>query len=111
MTLICLQILLQRKLEREFAIHGGAPTDESAKPDEAGEDNEQEEENEPIASVSGIFSIPFLKLISSWPFFILTNQKTYSNSWPLTWTLFSSSNNGRVVPPPQIKSLTLSRAF
>ncbi|KAM7525135.1 hypothetical protein LguiA_015037 [Lonicera macranthoides] len=48
-----IELRKKRKLEREFAIHGGAPTDKSAKPDEAGEDNEQEEETEPIASVSG----------------------------------------------------------
>lgn len=46
-------MILQRKLEREFAIYGGAAPDSGIGSDGSDEDNEGDEEAEPVASVAG----------------------------------------------------------
>lgn len=46
--------MLQRKLEREFVLYGGAPPASGMMPDENDEDNGQDKEREPIPSVTGI---------------------------------------------------------
>ncbi|XP_057471302.1 LOW QUALITY PROTEIN: ribosomal RNA-processing protein 17 [Actinidia eriantha] len=42
----------KRKLEREFALYGGAPAEASAGPDEDGDNSEHDEESDPVPSIS-----------------------------------------------------------
>lgn len=50
--------MLQRKLEKELALYGGAPPATDSAPSGSEESNEEDEDSEPIASVSGIFVHP-----------------------------------------------------
>lgn len=46
-------MILQRKLEREYALYGGIPPTADAEPDEI--DEHREEDTEQVESIAGMF--------------------------------------------------------
>lgn len=52
-----LKVVLQRRLEREIALYGGAPPATDSTADGSDEYDEEDEDSEPVPSVSGIVQI------------------------------------------------------
>lgn len=102
--------IFQRKLEKEFALYGGAPPSTASGPDESDENNEEDEGSEPTASVSGIililwadgftsyynaslrtmdFTCPCIFHIAMWPFYDSSlNLLLHLNIWLIDWYMF-----------------------